>query len=130
MNYRLFFHFHLLCQIKETLGISGILCNAHTWACKPFTDADGRNWKGGQIDLLLVRSDNVVNICEMKYSSDAYAITASYEEQLRNRATLLQKQTNTRKALQHVFITTYGVAQNAYSHIVQNDVKLDDLFRE
>lgn len=126
--------FEILClhhirQIKETLGISGILCNAHTWACKPFTDADGRNWKGGQIDLLLDRSDNVINICEMKYASDAYAITASYEEQLRNRATLLQKQTNTRKALQHVFITTYGVAQNAYSHIVQNDVKLDDLFR-
>ena len=65
----------------------------------------------------------------MKYASDTFAITASYEEQLRNRATLLQKQTNTRKALQHVFITTYGVAQNAYSHIVQNDIKLDDLFR-
>lgn len=127
--------FEMLClhhvrQIKRALGISGILCNAHSWASKPFTDKDGKEWKGGQIDLLLDRSDNVINICEMKYASDTYTITASYEEQLRNRASLLQRTTNTKKALQHIFITTYGIMQNANSHIVQNEVTLEDLFSE
>ena len=35
---------------------------------------------------------------------------------------------NTRKALQLVMITTYGIRQNAHSGIVQTQVKMDDLF--
>lgn len=116
-------------QIKEALGISGILSNVHSWSCKPFVDADGTQWKGGQIDLIIDRSDNVINICEMKYASDTYTITSDYEQSIRHRASLFQKMTKTRKALQHVFVTTYGISANNYSHLVQNSVILDDLFK-
>ncbi len=38
--------------------------------------------------MLIDRNDEVINICEIKYSSDEYAITDAYEETLRNRASL------------------------------------------
>ena len=127
------FAFERLClqhirQIKSALGISGILSNVYAWKCKSFTDKDGRHWSGGQIDLLIDRSDNIITLCEMKYVSDKYSISADYEEHLRNRASLFATMTKSRKAIQHVFITTYGVALNNYSHIVQRDLTLDDLF--
>ena len=119
---------HHIRQIKKALGISGILSNVHSWSCKPFTDKNGTQWKGGQIDLLIDRSDNVINICEMKFVSDKYEIDSEYEDLLRKRQSLLQNVTKTKKSLYHTFITTYGVARNLYSGIVQSEVTMDDLF--
>lgn len=115
-------------QIKKAIGISGISSNVYSWQSKPFTDKDGIEWKGGQIDMLIDRADNVINICEIKYHSDKFVITSDYEERLRERASLFQKVTKTNKTLQHIFITSYGVKQNMHSGIVQNEAVLDDLF--
>lgn len=115
-------------QIKQALGISGVLSNVHSWSCKPFTDKNGQKWTGGQVDMLIDRSDNVINFCEMKYVSDKYSITAGYEERLRERASLFKQVTKTRKSIQHIFVTTYGIANNSYSSIAQNSITLDDLF--
>ena len=73
--------------------------------------------------------DEVINICEIKFSSDEYAITDAYEETLRKRASLFKKVTKTKKALQHTFITTYGLKQNKYSGMIQSEVTMDDLFQ-
>ena len=48
--------------------------------------------------MLIDRNDEVINICEIKYSSDEYAITDAYEETLRNRASLFKKVTKTKKS--------------------------------
>lgn len=120
---------HHITQIKSKLSILGVLSNTYSWNCKPFTDKDGTAWKGGQIDMLIDRKDQVINICEMKYSVDEYTITEEYEKKLRQRASLFQHVTKTKKALQHTFVTTYGVKQNLYSGIVQNEVTMDDLFK-
>ena len=120
---------HHIPQIKAALGINGIICNIHSWLCLPFTDKDGTTWKGGQIDLLIDRADEVINICEVKYAPDKYALTADYEEKLRNRASLFRTVTKTKKAVVHTFITTCGVARNIHSGIVQSEVTMDDLFR-
>jgi len=77
---------------------------------------------------LIDRADEVVNICEIKYVSDKYEISADYEEHLRNRASLFRNVTKSKKALYHTFITTYGVSQNKYSGIVQSEVVMDQLF--
>jgi len=121
--------FHHLPQIKTALGISGIIANVHSWSCKPFTDSNGTEWKGGQIDMLIDRADEVINLCEIKYASDQYALTAEYEEKLRNRVSLFRAATKTKKAIHHTFITTYGVAKNLHSGIVQSEVTLEDLFQ-
>ena len=117
-------------KIKASLSILGILSNAHSWQCKSFIDSDGVEWQGGQIDLLIDRADNVINLCEMKFSSDEFVITKEYEETLRRRMSLFKKVTKTKKSLSYVFVTTYGVRQNPYSGIVQHQVTLDGLFGE
>ena len=119
---------HHLAQIKTALSIGGVISNVHSWSCKPFTDKNGMKWKGAQIDLLIDRADEVINICEIKYVSDKYEIDADYEERLRNRASLFRNVTKTKKALYHTFITTYGVSQNIHSGIVQSEVVMDQLF--
>ena len=80
--------------------------------------------------MLIDRADKVINICEVKYASDKYVLTADYEERLRNRASLFCTVTKTKKAVVHTFITTYGVAGNIHSGIVQSEVTMDDLFRK
>lgn len=120
---------HHVEQIKQKLGISGIACNIYAWKQKPFTDADGSDWDGGQIDLIIDRSDRVINLCEMKYSNDEYSISKQYEGILRKRASLFRYVEKTKKDLRLTFITTYGVKKNEHSGIVDNEIILADLFK-
>lgn len=108
---------HHIRQIKQKLGISGVQSDVCAW-----------KGKGGQIDLLIDRRDQTINLCEMKFSQSEYEITKSYDEHLRERAEMFRSETKTRKALHQTFITTYGVKRNMYSGNVQSEVKLDDLF--
>lgn len=120
---------HHLRQIKDSMGIAGVLSNACSWSSKPFTDSDGTKWSGGQIDLVIDRDDNIINLCEMKYSADEFIIDADYDRRLRQRASLFQKVTGTKKHIQHVFVTTFGIKQNSYSRIAQIQIDLDGLYR-
>ena len=79
-------------------------------------------------DLLIDRRDKVINICEMKYSSDEYEMDKSYDGDLRNKIKRFRDLNNCRKSIQLTMITTYGVKKNKYSNIVGNQVVLDDLF--
>ena len=122
--------FHHVRQIKSKLSILGILSNIYSWNAKGFVDSDGTKWNGGQIDMLIDRNDDVISICEIKYCNDEYVINDEYEEKLRKRASLFRKVTKTKKALQHVLITTYGVKKNKHSGILQSVVAMDDLFQK
>ena len=119
---------HHIDQIKIKLGISGILSNAYAWSARPFVDNDGNEWPGGQIDLIIDRSDNVMNLCEMKYSQEEYSIDKSYSETIRKRIELFRKTQRTKKDLRCTFVTSYGIKQNKYSDIVSNEITMDDLF--
>ena len=110
-------------QIKVALGISGVLSNVYSWRKEADEMSDG-----AQIDLLIDRNDQVINLCEMKYSLSEYAIDAEYEQKLRNKKSAFIDATNTRKAVHLTMVTTFGIKANAHSGIVQNEVKLDDLF--
>lgn len=121
---------HHIWQIKNKLGINGVLCNAYSWSQKPFVDSDGTAWKGGQIDLLIDRRDDVINVCEMKFVAEEYLISDSYERTVRERIALFKHVTKTKKAINCTFVTTYGIKQNAHSDIVNNEVTMDDLFRQ
>lgn len=110
---------HHIRQIKQKLGISGVQSDVCAW-----------KGEGGQIDLLIDRRDQIVNLCEMKFSQSEFEITKQYDEHLRRRAESFRAATKTRKALHQTFVTTYGVKKNMYSGNVQSEVKLDDLFAE
>ena len=127
--------FELLClhhikQIRVKLGISGVLTNICSWSVKKQTDADGAEWDGAQIDLLLCRADSVVDVCEMKYCKSLYTVTAAYDEKIRERNSTFEHFTKTKDALHNVLITTYGIKRNMYADTFNNVVTADDLFKE
>ena len=110
-------------QIKVALGISGVLSNVYSWRKEADEMSDG-----AQIDLLIDRKDQVINLCEMKYSLSEYIIDAEYEQKLRNKKSVFIDTTNTRKAVHLTMVTTFGIKVNAHSGIVQNEITLEDLF--
>ncbi|MDD6001094.1 MAG: ATP-binding protein [Bacteroidales bacterium] len=119
---------HHISQIKKALGISGIISNIYSWSCRPFTDKNGAQWQGGQIDLVIDRADGVINLCEIKYVSGLFSIDTQYAAHLRERMSLFTTVTKTTKAIHHTFITTYGIKQNINSDIVQSEVTMDGLW--
>ena len=110
-------------QIKAALGIAGVLSNVYSWRKEADETSDG-----AQIDLLIDRKDQVINLCEMKYSLSEYIIDAEYEQKLRNKKSVFIDTTNTRKAVHLTMVTTFGIKVNAHSGIVQNEITLEDLF--
>ncbi len=116
---------HHLPQIKNRLGISGIQSDVCSWVVPA---AEGH--KGAQIDLLIDRRDQIINLCEMKFSTSEYEITKRYNDEMQARRELFRAQTRTRKALHLTMVTTYGIKENPYSGMIQSQVTLDDLFRE
>lgn len=110
-------------QIKKALGIDGVLSNVYSWRKESDENSDG-----AQIDMLIDRNDQVINICEMKYSMSEFVIDAAYERKLRNKKAAFIDATNTRKAVHLTMVTTYGIRQNSHAGIIQSEVTLDDLF--
>ena len=108
-------------QIKNALGISGILTSSTTWR-------SGKVASNSQIDLVIERSDRIINLCEMKFSNDLFVIDKQYEEHLRERKTQFVIETKTRKTAVITMVTTYGVARNKHAGLVASEVVLDDLF--
>jgi hypothetical protein len=108
-------------QIKRKLGISGVQCKTASWRSRTAEP-------GAQIDLLIERRDQVINLCEMKYATDKYLIDKSYSQALRNKVSAFREETKTRKAIHLTLVTTYGIRQNEYAGMVQNEVVMDDLF--
>lgn len=114
---------HHIPQIKQKLGISGIQSDVCSWYYS------GNEYsRGGQIDLLIDRRDQVINLCEMKYSTSEYELTKRYNDEMQKRKELFRSVTKTKKALHLTMVTSYGIKNNAYSGMIQSQVTLDDLF--
>ena len=121
------FSFETLCfyhirQIKHALGISGVHTESSPWSSKQKNE-------GAQIDMLIDRADNIINVCEMKFSEDEYTVTSSYDKQLRHKMTVFREETKCRKTLHLTLVTTYGLYFNEYSGSIQKVITMDDLFK-
>jgi len=110
-------------QVKIGLGISGVLTEVSSWRSK-------NSSPGAQIDLILDRSDKIINLCEMKFASDVYSINKEYSMRLREKRTAFLHETGTRKAAHTTLVTTYGLKRNEYSAEILFKLTLDDLFSE
>ncbi|HHH52981.1 MAG TPA: ATP-binding protein [Bacteroidetes bacterium] len=110
---------HHIKQIKVALGISGIQSSVASWHSDK-----------AQIDLLIDRKDNVINICEIKFSLYPYSIDKSYSRKLINKIADFKEKTKTRKAIFLTMITTYGLKHNKYSGMVQNNITMESLFNK
>ena len=112
-------------QIKKALGISGVYTEINSWKC----EKDNENGIfGSQIDLLIVRKDQVINVCEMKYSTTDYVVDADFDKDIKRKISDLIKKSKTKYSIYPTLITTYGVIENAYSNELQSIITSDDLF--
>ena len=113
-------------QMLAALRVSGVHVEAYAW--RHFQDDE---WPiGAQIDLALDRADGVINVCEMKYSRDAFIIDAKTEKELSEKLAVFSGVTKTRKAVHLTIVSAHGLLRNSHSGRVQSVVTLDDLFRE
>ena len=114
--------FNHISQIKYALGISGVATRQSMWS-KRSDDTEGT-----QIDLLIDRSDNIINMCEIKYCSDDYAVNKDYYRTILRRQDILSKEIPKTKAIHSTLITTFGLAYNEYSGAFDKVITLEDLF--
>lgn len=113
-----------LAQIKKALGISGVYSKTASFFKKG--TAKGR---GTQIDLLIDRADNVINIVEVKFYNKEFSLTKETAEQLRQKKWTFEDATKTRKLTSIVLMTTFGLKHNMHSlGLVEKVLSLEDLF--
>ena len=80
-----------------------------------------------QIYLIIDRKDDVINICEMKYSDNEFVINASLAKELLNKKEAFREETKTKKACLLTLVTINGVSHNEYYDVIQNDVNIGNL---
>ena len=112
-------------QIKKALGISGVLTDICSWNCKADPD---KGIFGSQIDLVIVRRDQVINLLEMKFAATPFSITKKTHADLMRKRTDFIKETGTRAAIHLTIVTPYGMVPNSYAGDIQSEVIADDLF--
>jgi AAA+ ATPase superfamily predicted ATPase len=110
-----------IAHIKARLGIAAVSTNIANWRSKNLEN-------GAEIDLLLDRRDNIINICEIKYAEKEFTIDKAYSNILVNKKTAFIEETKSRKAIHLTMITTYGVKHNEYFNNIQSEITMKDLF--
>ena len=79
------------------------------------------------MDMLIVRDDRVVNLCEMKFLSKAFEVKAEDEQAFRERIAMLQEHLSFKQTVHLTLVTTVGVKPNAHSGVFQQIVTIDQL---
>lgn len=110
-------------QIKKALDILGVSSKQSAFVVK----GDGET-EGMQIDLLIDRKDNVLNLCEMKFVGDEFEVDNDYEKKLRHRLQWMLDHINRKQSLQMTLVTTFGLKYGYHSGVFQQVVTLDHLF--
>lgn len=113
-------------KIKEHLEIGGVSTKESHWQYfSPKNSTD----KGAEIDLLIDRADQCINLCEIKFYNTVYTMTKEDADDLERKKMVFLMKTQTRKALFMTLITPYGVKENDhYLSCVDNQLSLNSLF--
>ncbi len=117
--------FQHVAQIKTALGISGIQTSVYTWQTSK--SADGS--RGAQIDMLIDRADNMVNICEMKFSKSPYTISNDDSAAIANKVDRFSEATAFSKSINVTLVTVNGIAEAGHWNDIHSVVTAEDLFR-
>lgn len=111
-------------EIKRALRIDGIYSTSGAWHSR-----GDENVPGAQIDLLVDRADNIINICEIKFTNTPSIITADYAHKIRLKLAAFNHFTKSRKTLFPTMITSYGLIENKHSKsLIQQSITMSDLF--
>lgn len=109
-------------QIKHALQIAGVSSRESSFILH---GDDGQ--EGMQIDLIIDRADDVVNVCEMKFCKSEFIVTKSYSEKIARRIETLE-QIFPSKTFHPTIVSAAPVHRNEYSDIFLSQLTIDDLF--
>ena len=116
--------FKHLSSIKKALDIAGIYSISYSFYRKGTLHQEG-----AQIDMLIDRNDQAINLVECKFHNQLFSLNKAEIEKLQRRKSVFQKVTKTRKHLFWVLITPFGLEHNQYSlGYIHNVLQLNDLF--
>ena len=114
-------------QIKKELQIGGV----KTDVCSFYTKRDEESGiYGSQIDLLMVRKDDTINLCEMKFSNKSYLVTNKDIERMEIKRSDLKVVTKTKYSIIPTLIVSPNVTRNAYSDEFNSIIESDALFKQ
>jgi uncharacterized protein len=110
--------------IKKALGISGIYTEESVWRYTPKA-----NETGVQIDLLIDRQDNCVNLCELKFYKTEFVLEKADSDNLETKRQVFINKTGCKKTVFITLLTTFGAKRNAYYlQTVQNQLSMGVFF--
>ncbi len=109
-------------QIKRALQIGAVSSTESAYIVKGDEKTEGM-----QIDLIIDRSDDVINLCELKYSKTPYVITQAYANHLTARLEAMEEK-NRNKTFLLTYIGCSPLAENEYSDMFPCQLTSDDLF--
>ena len=113
-------------QIKKALGISGIYSESSS-----FYHKGNVTQQGVQIDLLIDRKDNVINLFELKFYAEPFSVNKKYADELREKMGAFKTLTATRKQVFLNLLSTYGLKHNEHSlGLVSSGMSIDVLFEK
>ncbi len=116
-------------QIKAALGLAGISSSQAAWSFRPKKGKSDQ--KGVQIDLVIERADNCINLCEMKFHKTEFVLTKNYAKEIEVRKRIFEEQTQTKKTLFNTLITAYGAKRNEhYLGVIDQQLDMHSLFRD
>lgn len=110
--------------IKKALGIGGVTTNTYYWKSL----REGK--KEIEVDLVIDRADNCINLCEIKFRNAPYVLSKSYANELNFKRELFIEKSKTKKAVFNTLITSYGATKNApYLSCIDNQITIDSFFK-
>jgi uncharacterized protein len=105
--------------IKKALGIAGIYTEASAFYLK-----NSDYGRGIQVDLLLDRNDQAINLFEIKYYQSPFVISKDQAHDFRLKTAIFKAATQTNKQVFFSLLTTFPIMPNEHS-LGTVDVSLD-----
>jgi uncharacterized protein len=116
--------FKHVAQIKKALGISGIISNEYSWVNK-----GSMKEKGTQIDFIIDRNDNCINVLEAKFHNATFELSNEYAEKIKNKVNIFKQKNNIKKNVFVTLLTIYGASKNKYYlSEIANQLTVEELF--
>ncbi|MBQ9042207.1 MAG: hypothetical protein IJ111_05260 [Eggerthellaceae bacterium] len=119
--------FEIIClyhvsQLKAAIGIGDVKTREYPWSSE-------RKEHGAQIDLVIERADNIINLCEMKFTDGPFELSKANEQKVIAQREVFREETGTKRALKTVLVSANGTT-GSHDGSIAKKLSLDDLFRE
>jgi len=112
--------------IKSALGLAAVQTRTSKWKYRPPRKSKEA---GVEIDLLIDRADHCINLCEIKFYENDFALNKEYADKLLKKKDRFNQITETRKSTFITLITAYGTKHNEhYLGAIDQEFTMDALF--